>query len=123
MKTLSVRPPWAQAIIFAGKDVENRRWWTQYRGPLLIHASRKIDEDAMIGFELTACRKVLNKMNKSGMQTGGIIGKVYLVDIVENYPSPWAEPGMKHWILANAEPLPFYPCRGELGLFEVDYPF
>ena len=34
---LTVRQPWAWAIIQVGKDVENRSWPTKHRGPLLIH--------------------------------------------------------------------------------------
>ena len=45
MKALSVRQPWAWAIIHAGKDVENRTWGTRYHGPLLIHASKNYDRD------------------------------------------------------------------------------
>lgn len=40
MKALSVKQPWAWAIIHAGKDIEKRTWRTDYRGPLLIHAGK-----------------------------------------------------------------------------------
>ena len=41
MKALSIRQPWAWAILHAGKRVENRDWQgCHYRGPLLIHASK-----------------------------------------------------------------------------------
>ena len=46
MKTLSVRQPWAWLIVYGGKDIENRSWRTPYRGPLLIHAGKRIDQDA-----------------------------------------------------------------------------
>jgi hypothetical protein len=36
LTVLTVRQPWASAIIFAGKDVENRSWAASYRGRLLI---------------------------------------------------------------------------------------
>jgi hypothetical protein len=39
LKAISVRQPWAHAIIHLGKDVENRPWRRNYSGPLLIHAS------------------------------------------------------------------------------------
>lgn len=41
MKALTVRQPWAWAIIHGGKNVENRGagFTKTYRGPLLIHAS------------------------------------------------------------------------------------
>ena len=38
-KGISIAQPWAAAIAFAGKEIENRSWRTHYRGPLAIHAS------------------------------------------------------------------------------------
>ena len=43
MKVLSVRQPWAWAIIHGGKDVENRNWDTKFRGRLAIHAGKQFD--------------------------------------------------------------------------------
>jgi len=40
MKALSVRQPWAWAIIYALKDIENRGWPINYRGDILIHAAK-----------------------------------------------------------------------------------
>ena len=40
MYALSIHQPWAWAILNVGKNVENRRWRTRYRGPLLIHAGK-----------------------------------------------------------------------------------
>lgn len=39
MKTLSILNPLAYLVAAGLKDVENRTWKTEYRGPLLIHAS------------------------------------------------------------------------------------
>lgn len=39
MMALSVRQPWASLIVAGIKRVENRTWTTDYRGPLLVHAS------------------------------------------------------------------------------------
>ncbi|MDX6480321.1 MAG: hypothetical protein QOG85_831 [Gaiellaceae bacterium] len=39
MKALSLRQPWAWAVIHGGKRVENRVWNTKFRGSFLIHAS------------------------------------------------------------------------------------
>ena len=44
VRALTVRQPWAWAIIYGGKDLENRRWRTSYRGPL-IHASKNANPD------------------------------------------------------------------------------
>lgn len=49
MKGISVRQPWAWSIIHGGKDVENRsrNIAGSYRGPVAIHASKTVDEDAL----------------------------------------------------------------------------
>jgi hypothetical protein len=39
VKVLSIRQPWAWAILEAGKRVENRSWNTKFRGEFLIHVS------------------------------------------------------------------------------------
>jgi hypothetical protein len=43
MKALSIIMPWPWLIFHYGKDVENRNWKTDYRGTLLIHASKTPD--------------------------------------------------------------------------------
>lgn len=40
MKTLTLRPRYAYAILDGTKRLEFRSWRTSYRGPLLIHAGR-----------------------------------------------------------------------------------
>ncbi len=39
LPVLSIRQPYAWAVVHGIKDIENRSWRTHYRGPLLIHAS------------------------------------------------------------------------------------
>ena len=46
MKAITIKQPWAWAIIFAGKDIENRTWHTHDRGPLLIHAGAAYQANA-----------------------------------------------------------------------------
>lgn len=41
MKALSVRQPFAHAIVTGSKTVENRTWATDYRGWIAIHAGAK----------------------------------------------------------------------------------
>ncbi|WP_242086019.1 hypothetical protein [Microbacterium lacticum] len=49
MRILTVRQPWAWAIIHGGKDVENRARNIAggYRGPVAIHVAREIDVHAI----------------------------------------------------------------------------
>ena len=39
---LSFRQPWLWSIFDLGKDVENRVWFTKYRGPILLHAAKSL---------------------------------------------------------------------------------
>jgi len=45
MRVLTVRQPWAWAIVHGGKDIENRtrNLAGTYRGPVAIHAGRELD--------------------------------------------------------------------------------
>jgi ASCH domain len=117
VRCLSVRQPWAWAIIRAGKDTENRTWATKYRGPLLIHAGLRMDDDD--------CLALSDRIGETALPEevplGGIVGVVDLVDCVQNSRSRWAVIGLWHWVLANPKPLPFRALRGRLGLWEVSY--
>jgi hypothetical protein len=124
MRALSIRQPWAWAIIAGHKDIENRSWQTSYRGPLLIHAGKQViadDYEDMLRFGREDNFLV---PPLSGMPTGGIIGEVELVDIVmarskRARQNPWFD-GPYGWVLANPKPLPFRPWKGQQGLFTID---
>jgi hypothetical protein len=104
-KVLTVRQPWASAIIWAGKDVENRSWPTSYRGRLYVHAGMRLEDEDVLPADVPVPR-------------GCIIGYVDLVDVMTGSQSRWAEPGQYHWLLANPVPLPEpLPCKGALGLW------
>jgi hypothetical protein len=96
-RMLTVRQPWAWAIFHAGKDVENRTWYTSHRGPLLIAASRKVDPR---GFEFLAELGI--EVPDLSDQMGVIAGLVQVADCVKGDRSPWAFPEVQHWKLAEA---------------------
>lgn len=133
MRVLTVRQPWAWAIVHGGKDVEN---WTRslgpYRGPVAIHAGRS---DDLAAFESVA-RLVGDRFAQFVPERGSIIGVVDLVDVHRAGPfpgecyreqeatewcSPWAQMGAHHMQLANPravdEPIAW---RGGLGLRKTD---
>ena len=118
MKALSIRQPWAWLIVHGGKNIENRTWRTKFRGPVLIHAGKKIDLRAYS--ELKAQGVKLPPLEK--LQTGGIIGKVEIVDCVDDSASPWFR-GPFGFVLANPKPVKFTPCLGKLYFFEFDHTF
>lgn len=117
MKALSIRQPWAWCILH-GKPVENRKWWTSYRGPLLLHAAKGMARHEYEECRDFAARLGLTVPNMAGLPRGGIVGRAKLVDCVSRHASPWFF-GPQALVLANVEPLPFIPLKGALGLFDV----
>lgn len=74
MKVLTIKQPWASLIINGYKMFEFRSWYTNYRGELLIHASKSVDKEAM---------KRLEKYLDFDIPIGKIIGKVNITDCVK----------------------------------------
>ena len=122
VRTLSVRQPWAWAILHAGKVVETRTWSTAYRGPILLHAggaTSRRDEDAHRAWMVKHAGVQPNAIPET-FDRGGIVGAARLVDIVPpgSAPHPWYT-GAYGWVLADAVALPFAPVPGRLGLWPI----
>lgn len=132
MRILTVRQPWAWAIIHGGKDVENRvrNLAGDYRGPVAIHAGLAYDHSA----DSTVLDEAMHASEASPVtdarpwhaHNGVILGVVDLVDVHSDEGeqascSPWAQRDVHHLVLENpralTEPIP-YP--GALGLRTLD---
>ena len=111
VKALSVRTPWAWLIVAGYKDVENRTWTTDYRGPLLIHAGYTQSPE---GYAFAERQGIAVPED---LPRGGIIGIAELTEVTDRSDSPWYAPGHYAWHMASPKPLPLTPCRGRLGLF------
>ena len=124
MKAISIRQPWAWLIIHGGKDIENRTWTTNFRGRVLIHASKGMTESEYdsVFYYLQQDRRTRDLVytipNYSVLKRGGIIGEVDVIDCVSTSSSPWFMGPFGH-VLANPKPLDFRPYKGSLGYFEV----
>ena len=134
-KAITVCQPWAWAIIHGPKRVENRRWYTSYRGLLLIHTGKSRDWlfkgprdwSSLYGIEFP---------NDEDLVFGAVIGSVDLVACVSVQDArsgrlakqwPWLAEhpfveGPWCFVLQNPEPSPAYFCRGELGLWDTVRP-
>lgn len=122
MRTLSIRQPWAWLIVNGHKPVENRDWATSFRGPVLIHAgltmarsyydelAQAMSED--FGIELPPYE---------ALERGGVVGQAVITDCVTAHDSPFFF-GPFGFVMADAKPLPFHPCKGMLGFFDVKLP-
>jgi hypothetical protein len=89
---LSVRQPYAWAIVSGIKDVENRSWLTNIRGRIFIHAGKNKDgvDDGMDDPRGKGVRKLPKEQD---LVFGAIIGSVEIVDCVEKHGSKWFAKG------------------------------
>ena len=122
MDAISLYQPWAWAL-FHGKPVENRNWWTAFRGPLLIHAAKKYDNDGAwwifenkekLGLPMITVEYLLSR------PVGALVGKVEMVDCVKNYDSPWFFGPYGHVYRNPKEFKTPIPYRGRQFPFKVE---
>lgn len=112
VKAISIQQPWAWAIVYAGKDIENRTWNTHYRGPLAIHAPARLQRD-------NRWPRGAPRPNEDDLHLSAIIGVADLVDVVTRSRSKWFG-GPFGLVLANPRPLRHpVPCKGSLGLWSI----
>lgn len=124
MKALTISQPFASLILSGEKWVENRRWWTDYRGPLAIHAGKGtqyLDREELATYptgcviavaDLVACVNIATPLNTE-MKAAGITA-VQLVSH-KHAEGPWC------WVLQNVRAVdPVVPYRGAQGLWEWD---
>ena len=135
-KGLSIVQPWASAIAFAGKHIENRSWRTHYRGPLAIHASGKIDREqltiprrAVRGGEKRPLIDWINagrRQHGLGPQVepdcGEIVAIAMLVDCMEKSSSPWFQ-GEWGWVISGVIPIEPIAWTGGLSTWDCKFKY
>jgi hypothetical protein len=91
MKAISIRPQWAWAIMYAGKDIENRTWKTKIRGTIAVHASQTMSRgDYEWALEkIKEIRPRAKVPAYEAMVRGAIIGLVDVVGCQERTKSDW----------------------------------
>ncbi|MGV1768753.1 ASCH domain-containing protein [Agrobacterium vitis] len=122
---LSIRQPWAWCIINLGKDIENRDWYTKFRGPVCIHASKGMTRD-----EYEGCLATVHTISRTHPFTpggafpalkelarGAIVGTAEITACVDRSTSPWFF-GRYGFVLHNVKPVDFIPVNGALGFFD-----
>ncbi len=118
MKALSIRQPWAWAILSAGKDIENRDWTTNLRERIIIHASKTFDWEGYLWLQ----RHGHNPPNARQIPTGCLVGEVEITDCL-----PVEQVTDNHWafgpnclMLANPKTYDTpIPHKGQLGFFDT----
>ena len=137
---LSIRQPWAWAIVNGWKPVENRTWYSNYRGPLLIHAGKR-EEHGDIGYVLTMISQqtgepleALSERYQKEAQLGAVVGECLMVGCADSQmdadclmnrdqkacvPRWWQGPYGFVFENAKAWATPA-PLSGRLGIWFVD---
>lgn len=81
LKALSIRQPWAEALLKGVKSMEIRVWKSKYRGNLLIHASKTYADDAPL--EIQEC------FPKEQHHQAGIVGICRMVNCIKLDYDTW----------------------------------
>lgn len=133
VSALSIRQPYASWLANPGKFIEaqitpkiieNRDWTTNYRGRLLIHASKTFEDDA-ISFWQSKCSSLGDavSLNAEDYPLGAIVGEAMLTSVVTQGDLGASDPwfcGPYGFVLSNANPIdPPVPCRGALKVFQI----
>lgn len=135
MRCISLWQPWASLIAVGAKKIETRSWATSYRGPLLIHASKNRNRDALyLCSEQPFCAELLRGgiRSMSDLPFGAIVCRCELVDCVNTDDMNALDylmaiersfgdfsHGRFAWKLDNIVQLKPIPYTGRQGLFEV----
>ncbi|MBW7966766.1 hypothetical protein [Bradyrhizobium sp. BR 10261] len=122
LRALSVRQPWAWAIIHAGKDIENRGHVAIWKGAMkpggriAIHASKGMTKcDYIEGYNFMRSLGILCPP-AGALIRGAVIGSVEVTDIVTKSASPWFF-GPRGLVLRDPEPCEPIAAGGQLGFF------
>lgn len=138
MRIITVRQPWAWAIIHGGKDVENRvrNIAGDYTGLVAIHAGLRFDltapksvqgdfADHPYATNDEAFGSIIGVVDLVGTHRGTVTSGGRLLEVMSCYRagkpfglcSTWAEHNRHHLELANPRPLNHpIPYKGALGL-------
>jgi len=125
LKCLSIRQPWAWAIVHSNKRHENRSWggWNnhqkRFRGPFCIHAS-----SGMTRYEYDDAKDFMARLGvicpaPNELVRGAVIGTARVVDWVTFSHNAWfVGPGalVMDDVKALNDPV---PCGGALGWFDL----
>lgn len=115
MKALSIQQPWAWLIVNGHKDIENRTWETNYRGPIVVHTGKKFDRE---GYNFVATQTDIDLPMPDEFKLGGIVGTVEITDCVDHHDSPWFF-GPYGFVLESPKKVMFREFPGRLGLFNI----
>lgn len=118
---LSIRQPWVELILRGAKTIEVRKWRTDHRGLLWLHAGKRVETEACTVYGLPPEKLVM----------GAIVGVVDVEDCFLFNAETWSTLRAKHrnlgpfhpryfgWTLRNPRRIQPIPYSGRLGLMRI----
>lgn len=125
---LSCHQPWATLLCAGIKDIENRKWSTDYRGRLFIVASTGNDVGVLRHNLLPQpCMQVINEHMQKGelpafneYPQSAVIGYVEIKNCTqERVSSPWGNSDVFNWEVGDAYIFDEPQCVGIKGQFHI----
>lgn len=128
VRALTLWQPWASLVAIGAKRFETRGWGTRYRGAVLIHAAKQVNDEPIEPVALEAMQHALGMKDFRNLPRGDVLAICQLTAchatsimrpakdedemLFGNYG-----PGRYTWRLDQVRPLtPFY-ARGFQGLW------
>lgn len=137
MKAITIIQPWATLIALGEKRFETRSWPTKHRGPLAIHAGKKVEQKVC---QAEPYRSILaaHGYTAETLPTGSIVAiadlsNCYPVSVSNPYYAAllgydgyiegnelefgWYKEGRYAWEISNVKRIDHAPVRGQQGLW------
>lgn len=119
---LSIRQPWAWAVVAGHKVIENRsagaiKSGKMTPGWICVHAAVGLSRDEFRWGHWRLQKHGVECPRPEKLIRGAVIGIVEVVDIVDRSDSEWFG-GPMGLVLENARPIAPIPAKGALGYFE-----
>lgn len=137
MTAITIHQPWATLIALGEKRFETRSWATKYRGPIAIHAAKKVDlkicleepfrsilarhgytadnlpTGAVVAIcQLQECHKVIEDYGSSAL-----VGEDLTRIMRPEYDFGWYEIGRYAWELTDIKQIDPVSAKGQQGLW------
>lgn len=105
MKAITIHEPYATLIGLEEKRFETRGWRTHYRGPIAIHAAKRVDKNAIhrLGNLLPDLFQEIN-LDYDEWPSGAIVATANLVNCYEIYEDAFGDFALMkgkcpHWMI------------------------
>jgi hypothetical protein len=126
---LSIRQPWAALIALGRKTIEIRTWKTSFRGPVLIHAAKLIDERPEAWQWIRTADEAALAAARGGFIASATVHDCLVYAAPDRFrddrlrhlndPDWFRPPVMYGFVFEEVRQMPFLPYKGQTLFFPV----